>query len=159
MYWLRRICYKRWHTESEQVTDTSLGYFPLSLFDCYSRSVWTQETFRITWNTTSSAGSSLYFLRYFTFFPHPSKNHFSHLFSSVLNHAASAAFPLFPLFFDAIGLQLSTMVFYEAAFHSSQVDWFLTGEEQVYLQAGHSPFHRTTCWAFDTCSKSLPQEY
>jgi len=68
MYWLRRICYKGWHTESEQVTDPSLGYFPPSLFDCYSHSVCTQVTFRITWNTTSSAGPSLYFLRYFTFF-------------------------------------------------------------------------------------------
>lgn len=122
VYWLRRICYKRWHTESEQVTDKSLGYFPLSLFDCYSRSICTQATFRITWNTTSSAGSSLYFLRYYTFFPHPSKNHFSHLFSSVLNHAASAAFPLFPLFFDAVGLRLGTLVLCEAAFPSCQVD-------------------------------------
>ena len=99
------------------------------------------------------------FPKIFHFFPYPSKKHFSLLFSSVLNHAAPATFPLFPLLFDSIGLQLSTLVFCEAAFHSSQVDWFLTGEEQVHLYAVHSDFHRTTCWASDTCSESLPQQY
>ena len=104
----------------------SLGYFFPSLFDCYSRSICTQATFRITWNSASFAVPQI-----FSVFPSPSKNHFSHLFSSILNHAASAVLSLFPLFLNSIRLQLSTLVFCEAAFHSSPggliSDWRRTG--------------------------------